>query len=52
MIFFTSSLIRQLHHFTTDFDRVLLNWGALTLRTVLFKYRVSYIQELACTTEF
>jgi len=39
MICFTSSLIWQLYHFATDFDRVLLQ---LDIENSLFKYRVRY----------
>ena len=42
MICFTSSLIRQLCHFTTDFDRVLLQLVGTDIENHLFKYRVSY----------
>ena len=42
MIFFTSSLIRQLYHFATDFDRVLLQLVSTDIKNGLFKYRVSY----------
>ena len=37
-----SSLIRQLYHFTTDFDRVLLQLVGTDIDNSLFKYRVSY----------
>jgi len=39
---FTSSLIRNLYHFATDFDRVLLQLLATDIENSLFKYRVSY----------
>ena len=39
---FTSSLIRQLYHFATDFDRVLLQLLGTVIENNLFKYRVSY----------
>jgi len=42
MICFTSSLIRQLYHFTTDFDHVLLQLVGTDIENSLFKYRVSY----------
>jgi len=42
MICFMSSLIRQLYHFTTDFDRVLLQLVGTNIENRLFKYRVSY----------
>jgi len=44
MICFTSSLTRQLYHFATDFDRVLLQLlGTTDIESnSLFKYRVSY----------
>ena len=42
MICFTSSLTRQLCHFTTDFDRVLLQLLGTDIENNLFKYRVSY----------
>ena len=42
MICFTSSLIRQLYHFATDFDRVLLQLVGTDIENSLFKYRVSY----------
>jgi len=41
MICFTSSLIRQLYHFATDFDRVLLQLVDNEIVNTLFKYRVS-----------
>jgi len=37
-----SSLIRQLYHFATDFDRVLLQLVGTDIENSLFKYRVSY----------
>ena len=42
MICFTISLIRQLYHFATDFDRVLLQLVGTDIENSLFKYRVSY----------
>ena len=42
MLCFTSSLIRQLCHFATDFDRVLLQLVGTDIENSLFKYRVSY----------
>jgi len=42
MICFTSSLTRQLHHFATDFDRVLLQLLGTDIENSLSKYRVSY----------
>jgi len=42
MICLTSSLIRQLYHFATDFDRVLLQLLGTDIENSLFKYRVSY----------
>jgi len=42
MICFTSSLTRQLYHFATDFDRVLLQLLGTDIENSLFKYRVSY----------
>jgi len=42
MICFTSSLIGQLYHFATDFDRVLLQLVGTDIENSLFKYRVSY----------
>jgi len=41
MICCTSSLIRQLYHFATDFDRVLLQLVDTDIMNTLFKYRVS-----------
>ena len=41
MICFTSSLIRQLYHFATDFDHVLLQLVSTDNKNSLFKYRVS-----------
>ena len=38
----TSSLIRQLYHFATDFDRVLLQLVGTDIENSLFKYRVTY----------
>jgi len=42
MICFTSSLIRQLYHFATDFDSVLLQLVGTDIENSLFKYRMSY----------
>ena len=44
MICFTSSLIRQLYHFATDFDRVLLQLVGTDIVNTLFSlhYRGSY----------
>jgi len=42
MICFTCSLIRQLYHFATDFDRVLLQLVGTDIENSLIKYRVSY----------
>jgi len=42
MICFTSSLTRQLYHFATDFDRVLLQLVGTDIENNLFKYRVIY----------
>jgi len=42
MICITSSLIRQLYQFSTDFDRVLLQLVGTDIVNTLFKYRVSY----------
>jgi len=42
MICFTSSLISQLYHFATDFDRVLLQLLGTDIENSLLKYRVSY----------
>ena len=39
---FTSSLIRNLYHFATDFDRVPLQLLDTGIENSLFKYRVSY----------
>jgi len=39
MICFTSSFIRQLYHFATDFDRVLLQLVGMDIENSLFKYR-------------
>jgi len=50
MICFTSSLIRQLCHFTTDFDRVLLQLVGTDIKNTLFKYTVSY-RHLTVMTE-
>jgi len=42
MICITSSLTRQLYHFATYFDRVLLQLVGTDIENTLFKYRVSY----------
>jgi len=42
MICFTSSLIRKLYHFATDFDHVLLQLVGTDIENSLFKYKVSY----------
>jgi len=42
MICFTSSLIRQLYHFATDFDHVLLQLLGTDIENNLFKYKVIY----------
>jgi len=42
MICFMRSLIRQLYHFATDFNRVLLQRVGTDIENSLFKYRVSY----------
>jgi len=42
MICFTSSLLRQLYHFATDFDRVLLQLVSSNIEKSLFEYKVSY----------
>jgi len=42
MICFTSSLIRQLYHFATDFDHMLLQLVGTDIENSVFKYRVSY----------
>jgi len=42
MICFTSSLIRNLFHFATDFNCVLLQLLGTDIENSLFKYRVSY----------
>jgi len=42
MICFTSSLIRQLYHFATDLDRVLLQLVSTDIVNTLSKYTVSY----------
>jgi len=41
MICFTSSLIRNLYHFATDFDHVLLQLLGTDIENSLFKYKVS-----------
>jgi len=41
MICFTSSLTRQLYHFATDFDHVLLQLVGTNIVNTLFKYKVS-----------
>jgi len=42
MICFTSSLIRQLYHFATDFYHVLLQLVGTDIENSQFEYRVSY----------
>ena len=42
MICFTISLIRNLYHFATDFNRVLLQLLGTDIENSLFKYRLSY----------
>jgi len=42
MICLTSLSIRQLYHFATDFDRVLLQLVGTDIENSLLKYRVSY----------
>jgi len=42
MICFTSLLIRNLYHFATDFNRVLLQLLGTDIMNSLFKYGVSY----------
>jgi len=42
MICFTSSLIKQLYHFASDLDRLLLHLAGSDIVNNLFKYRVSY----------
>jgi len=42
MICLTSLLIRQLYHYATDFDCVLLQLVGTDIENSLFKYRVSY----------
>jgi len=42
MICFTSSLIRNLYHFATDFNSVLLQLLGTDSEMSLLKYRVSY----------
>jgi len=42
MICFTGSLIKQLYHFATDFNRVLVQLVGTDIEKSLFKYRVSY----------
>jgi len=41
LICFTSSLIRNLHHFATDLDRVLLQLVGTDIENIVFKYRMS-----------
>jgi len=41
MICLTSSLIRQLYHFATDFNQTLLHLEGTDIVNTLFKYRVS-----------
>jgi len=43
MICFTSSLIRQLYHFASNLDHVLLILVGSDIVNTLFKYRVSYM---------
>jgi len=50
MICFRSSLVRQLYHFATDFDRVLLQLLGTNIENSLLKYRVSY-RHLTVMTE-
>ena len=50
MICVTSSLIRQLYHFATDFDRLLLQLLGTDIENSLLKYRVSY-RHLTVMTE-
>jgi len=42
MICFTSLSIKQLYHFATDFNRVLLQLVGTDIENSLFKYRVIY----------
>ena len=42
MICFTNLSTRQLYHFATDFDRVLLQLVGIDIENSLFKYRMSY----------
>jgi len=42
MICFTRSLIRNLYHFATDFNCVLLQLLGTDIENSLFEYRVSY----------
>jgi len=42
MICFTSLSIRQLYHFATDYDRVLLQLVGTDIENSMFKYRLSY----------
>jgi len=42
MICFTSLLIRQLYHFATDLDRVLLQLVVTDIVNTVSKYGVSY----------
>jgi len=42
MICFTSSLIGNLYHFATDFDRMLLQVLGTDSENSLLKYRLSY----------
>ena len=41
---FRSSLIRQLYHYATDFDRALLQLVGMDIENYLFKYRVCHRQ--------
>jgi len=52
MICFTSSLIRQLYNFTTDFDRVLLQLVGTDIENSLFKYVESYRHLIFITETF
>ena len=42
MFCLTSSLIRQLYHFATDFDRLLLQLAGTDIVSTLFKCRVNF----------
>jgi len=52
MIFCTSSLIMQLYHFATNFDRVLLQLVGTDTENSFFKYRVSYRHQTFMTETF